>query len=42
MIRNCILCRIIFNDEDLLEDCRMANVLILCNTCYMDRIHSDA
>ncbi len=41
MIRQCLLCRAEFNDEDLPEDAKLTNILVLCDSCYIDRIHSE-
>ena len=38
MIRQCLICRTIFNDADLIEDAQLSNILILCNRCYLDRV----
>lgn len=38
MIRNCIICSVVFNDEDLIEDARLSEIYILCNSCYVERI----
>jgi hypothetical protein len=41
MIRQCLLCRTIFNDADLMDDAKLINILILCNSCHIDRIHAE-
>jgi len=35
MIRQCILCRHIYDDYDSLEDAKLSGILILCNSCYL-------
>ena len=34
-------CEGVFNDDALPEDAKLTNILILCTSCYIDRIHSE-
>jgi hypothetical protein len=38
MVRQCLLCRTIYEDETLCEEAKMANVLVLCSSCFVGRI----